>query len=196
MPDVARGLHSSHRETAGVMETRLTSLSSTRPRGPWSIPVRPTPARRAPARPARSSGWNVRISTVLKADARRIFQALTLPEYLEAWITMPDQEPESSIAVLGEAGGFRLVHSSENRVVSSIAAYFLLQKLRVLRFHWRSTRARVSVPGLVEVRIRDQFEGCVLELRHSALASAEEYLWHRKLWQNSLRKLAVLLRLD
>ena len=25
------------------------------------------------------------------ADARRISQALTEPEYLEAWITMPDQ---------------------------------------------------------------------------------------------------------
>ena len=38
------------------------------------------------------SDWNIAISVDLKADARRICQALTVPEYLEAWIRMPDME--------------------------------------------------------------------------------------------------------
>jgi hypothetical protein len=163
------------------METRLNTLLEERRKGHWSAPVR-------------ASDWSVTASIRVKVHTRRILQALTLPEYLEAWITMPDSAPDATIDVFGEANGFRLIHSSEGRVVTSVAAYFLSQRGHNLRWYWRKTETASYAWGVVDFRIRDQFDGSVLDVRHSALASAEEYRWHRRLWRNSLRKLASLLQ--
>jgi hypothetical protein len=160
--------------------TRLDAFLVARPRIDWSAP-------------ARKADWSVVASIAVHADPRRIHQALTLPEYLETWICLPDRLPDSSLAAFGEANGFRLVHSAEGRIVTSIAAYFLSRRLRALRLHWRKSCAPFCAGGLVDFRIREHSVGCVVEVRHAALASAEEFLWHQRLWRSSLQKLASLL---
>jgi hypothetical protein len=46
----------------------------------------------------------------------------------------------------------------------------------------------------VDFRVRGNFGSSVVELRHTALNSADEYAWHEALWQRSLDKLALLFR--
>jgi hypothetical protein len=48
--------------------------------------------------------------------------------------------------------------------------------------------------SLVDFRIRGNFASSVLELRHTALSSAGEFLWHQQLWSVSLARLATILR--
>ncbi len=175
-----RGLQSPCAEIVVVIGIRLNSLLHARPKRDGFAPVR-------------NADWSFATSIAVRADARRVYQALTLPEYLEAWIAMPDQRPGSSVAVFGEANGYRLIHSSGGRVLTSIAAYFLARRLRAVRLYWRKARTPVCAWGLVDLRLGDASGGCVLELRHSALSSAEEYAWHRALWQGSLSRLAALL---
>jgi hypothetical protein len=147
-----------------------------------------------------NEGRAVFLTIDIDADARRISQALTEPEYLEAWITMPDQASmqgaggESSIMATKKANGYRLDQYRAGRVISSFVGSFLFCHQRKMRLTWRNT-ARPDLPdSLVDFRIRGNFGGSILELRHTALQSAGDFLWHQQLWSASLPRLASILR--
>jgi hypothetical protein len=144
--------------------------------------------------PAPRSHWAIARSIRLDADARRISQALTEPEYLEAWISMPDQSEGSSIVASKRTNGYGLDHWRAGRVVASIIGCFLSRHQRKIRLSWRNLRGPHSAESLVDFRIRGNFGSSVLELRQTAFISADDYLWHQTLWQRSLKTLALVLR--
>ena len=144
--------------------------------------------------------WAVFLSIGVDADARRISQALTEPEYLEAWMTMPDrvtilgEEGESSIVATKKANGYRLDQYCGGRVIASFVASFLFCHQRKMRLTWHNA-ARTDLPeSLIDFRIRGNFGSSILELRHMSLQSADEFLWHQQLWSTSLPRLASILR--
>lgn len=138
--------------------------------------------------------WSIAMSIDVDADAVRIFHALTVPEYLEAWISMPG-EPEGSAVVASAAeNGYRLDQYSAGSVALSIASSYLFCHHRKMRLFWRKTRSLICSESLVDFRLRGNFASSILELRHTAIASADEYLWHQSFWHGSLQKLAFLLR--
>jgi hypothetical protein len=139
-------------------------------------------------------GLAIALSVNVDADARRISQALTEPEYLEAWICMPDQAEGSSIVASKRTNGYGLDHWRAGRVVTSIIGSFLSCHQRKMRLSWRNLRGPNSAESLVDFRIRGNFGSSVLELRQTAFISADDYLWHRTLWQRSLESLALILR--
>jgi len=145
-------------------------------------------------RPAPRTNWAIALSISVDADARRISQALTEPEYLEAWISMPDQSEGSSIVASKRANGYGLDHWRAGRVVTSIIGSFLTCHQRKMRLSWRNVCRPHSAESLVDFRIRGNFGSSVLELRQTAFISAEDYLWHQTLWQRSLESLALVLR--
>ncbi len=144
--------------------------------------------------PAPGSNWPIALSISVDADARRIFRALTEPEYLEAWISMPDQAEGSSIVASKRANGYGLDHWRAGRVVTSIVGSFLFCHQRKMRLSWRNLCRPNLAGSLVDFRIRGNFGSSVLELRQTAFLSADDYLWHRTLWQRSLETLALILR--
>jgi hypothetical protein len=144
--------------------------------------------------------WAVFLSIGVDADARRISQALTEPEYLEAWMTMPDrvtilgEEGESSIVATKKANGYRLDQYCGGRVIASFVASFLFCHQRKMRLTWHNA-ARTDLPeSLIDFRIRGNFGSSILELRHMSLQSADEFFWHQQLWSASLPRLASILR--
>jgi hypothetical protein len=144
--------------------------------------------------PSSSEDWAVFLSIGVDADARRISQALTEPEYLEAWITMPDQAEGSQVVATKKADGYRLDQYRAGRVIASFVGSFLFCHQRKMRLTWRDA-ARADLPeSLVDFRIRGNFGGSILELRHMALHSADDFLWHQQLWSASLPRLASILR--
>jgi hypothetical protein len=138
--------------------------------------------------------WTVAMSIDVDADARRIFHALTVPEYLETWIDLPDRGKNSAIVAAATDNGYRLDHYSDGRVDMSISGSYLFCHQRKLRLFWRESRLPKRTDSLVDFRLRGNFGSSVLELRHRALRSAEEYFWHERLWRGSLEKLTSLLR--
>ena len=143
------------------------------------------------------------MTITVNAEARRIFQALTLPEYLETWITFPDQSAESCIAASQLTEGYRLDQRSGNHVTLSITGSFLFCHHRKMRLCWRKipglnqtqpAHANTVANTLVDFRLRGNFGSSVLELRHNEFGSLDEFFWHYRLWRNSLPKLASLLR--
>jgi hypothetical protein len=143
---------------------------------------------------ANETNWAITMSVDVEADARRIFHALTVPEYLEAWVDLPDCGKDSAIVVAATDNGYRLDHYSDGRVDVSISGSYLFCHQRKLRLFWRATRMSNCTDSLVDFRLRGNFGSSVLELRHMAFGSAEEHIWHERLWRGSLERLTTLLR--
>jgi hypothetical protein len=141
-----------------------------------------------------SEDWTVFLSIGVDADARRISQALTEPEYLEAWITMPGQGEESSIVATKNANGYRLDQYCAGCAIASFVGSFLFCHQRKMRLSWLDTARPDVAESVVDFRIRGNFGGSILELRHMALQSAGDFLWHQQLWSASLPRLASILR--
>lgn len=144
--------------------------------------------------PAPESNWTIALSITVDADARRISQALTEPEYLEAWIVMPDQSEGSWIVASRKANGYRLDHCRAGHVISSVMGSFLFCHQRKMRLLWKSFGRTNPAESLVDFRIRGKFASSVLELRHTAIRSSNEFHWHQELWRGSLARLASVLR--
>jgi hypothetical protein len=144
--------------------------------------------------PAPESDWTIALSITVDADARRISQALTEPEYLEAWIVMPDQSEGSWIVASKKANGYRLDHCCAGCVISSVMGSFLFCHQRKMRLLWQSFGRTDPAESLVDFRIRGKFASSVLELRHTAIRSSNEFHWHQELWRGSLARLASVLR--
>jgi hypothetical protein len=130
----------------------------------------------------------------VNADAHRIFRALTLPEYLEAWICIPGAAPDSLTLASPEVNGYRLNHFSGHRASLSISGSFLFCHLRKIRLFWRKTANASSAKSVVDFRVRGNFARSVLELRHTEFGTAEELAWYETLWRRSLENLSSLLR--
>jgi len=138
--------------------------------------------------------WAVFLTIDIDADARRISQALTESEYLETWITMPNQTEGSQIVATKRADGYRLDQYRSGHVINTFVGSFLSCHLRKMRLSWHEA-ARPDVPeSLLDFRIRGNFGGSILELRHMALRSAGDFLWYQQLWSASLPRLASILR--
>lgn len=50
----------------------------------------------------------VALSFKIKADSRRVLYALSIPEYMEAWLQAPDREELLFVSDLAEQDNFRL----------------------------------------------------------------------------------------
>jgi len=130
------------------------------------------------------------------ADAGRISRALTEPEYLEAWIAIPGAAPGSFTRASSHNNGYRLDHYVAlyfgHRSALTIEGSFHFCHLRKIRLLWRKTSNTLCAESVVDFRVRGNFASSVVELRHTALASADEQVWHEELWRHSLQKLALL----
>ena len=146
------------------------------------------------AHPSPNEDWVVFLTIDVDADARRISQALTEPEYLEAWITMPNQAEDSRIVATKKTDGYCLDQYRAGRVIASFVASFLFCHQRKMRLTWHDAARSDVAESLVDFRIRGNFAGSILELRHLSLQSAGDFYWHQQLWSASLPRLASILR--
>jgi hypothetical protein len=128
----------------------------------------------------------------VNADAHRISIALTASEYLEAWIHIPGAAPGSLTVAASQHNGYRLSHYSAHRSPLTLTGSFVFCHLRKIRLLWRKTTDGDCTDSIVDFRLRGNFGSSVVELRHTALASADEFAWHEALWGRSLQKLALL----
>jgi hypothetical protein len=141
----------------------------------------------------RAAHWSIGTSICLNADVRRIFQLLTVPEYLEAWVCFPGYEAQTSPAASRQGNDYRLDFYAAGELKASISGAFLVCRQRKMLFTW--TNIGVS-PGLsmVDIRLRGNFGSSILELNHTGLASAAEYFWQMSMWRASFEKLVPLVQ--
>ncbi|HEX4311171.1 MAG TPA: SRPBCC domain-containing protein [Acidobacteriaceae bacterium] len=125
-------------------------------------------------------------------DANRLFQALTRSEYLETWITLPDDSKDSYIVAWTQSDSFRLDHYRNGRRDLMINGNYRLCRRRKILFTWRLSGDIAGSESLVYFGLHGNFTSTILEIHHRGITSAEDYVWHQEMWDGSLDRLARL----
>jgi uncharacterized protein YndB with AHSA1/START domain len=134
----------------------------------------------------------VHLELSIRAEIRRLFHALTAPEYIETWITFPGHPAGCANIATKVENDFLIAHIREGVPTTRISGRFSVCERRNLTFSWRVEGDRNVSTTLVNIRLSGDFEYTTLQLRHGGFASREQYGWHKSLWSSSLAKLKRL----
>ena len=136
--------------------------------------------------------WNVAITVSVGADRARIFQVLTVPEYVEAWFCLPGAGSNELVATAVPPNGYRIEqHGRGGPDISIFGSYRVLRRSKLI-FTWIRNVWPPAQSSLVWLRLLGDFSRTTVQVDHLALPSREEYLWHHTLWETSLKRLCSL----
>jgi len=128
----------------------------------------------------------------VRADARRLFHALTVPEYLETWVSLPGHNLGCSTAAARSNQDYVIEHYCEGSPALTITGTYSVCRRRNVVFSWR-VDGNLSIPETeVDIRLRGNFESTTLIVRHTGFAAEAERAWHQALWTVSMRRLIAL----
>jgi len=128
----------------------------------------------------------------VNAERHRLYQALTLPEYMEAWMRLPGNHGRQEVSATCTTESYRIVgRDGDGREVCIAGAYRVSRRSKIV-FTWKRGSAPTASPSLVTIRLLGDFARTTLHLAHGGLASKVEYAWHREFWEGSLGRLCML----
>jgi uncharacterized protein YndB with AHSA1/START domain len=149
-------------------------------------------ARRGVSQQPMSDRWTVLLEFSIRADARRLFHALTVPEYIETWLSFPGHHGNCANLARTAEHDYAIEHRCEGKASVTIAGTYSVRQRHNLMFSWR-VDGDPSVPeSSVDIRLRGNFESTTLVLRHKGFESAMQCAWHRALWTASIERLVRL----
>lgn len=128
----------------------------------------------------------------VRADARRLFHALTVPEYLETWVSLPGHNLGCSMAAARSNQDYVIEHYCEGSPALRITGTYSVCRRRNVVLSWR-VEGNLSIPETeVDIRLRGNFESTTLIVRHTGFAAEADCAWHKGLWTVSMRRLIAL----
>jgi uncharacterized protein YndB with AHSA1/START domain len=138
--------------------------------------------------------FSVRTSAAFSVAPARLFYALTIPEYVETWLTPPDADEVRCAGnpAAGEALSIELHHS--RRVITSIFADYKSLTPQDIHIRWYVRSRTHSHVTQLRIAIRTVRADVVLRLRHSGFTNPSAWYWHQELWGMSLTKMQMLIR--
>lgn len=139
--------------------------------------------------PAEQS-FSVSVIKSVNADRQRIFQALTLSEYIEAWFSAPDALPGHMIVAASPATISISYSRFDGGRCRFLGSYKAFRRSKVLLAWKRDTFFEIA-PSLVMIRLHGDFGRTTVHLTHSGLDESD-HAWYQALWERSLEKLASL----
>jgi uncharacterized protein YndB with AHSA1/START domain len=128
----------------------------------------------------------------IRADARRLFYALTGPEYLETWLSFPGHECGCSTFATVDDYDYMIVHLCQGTGRTAVTGRYRVRERRNVVLSWRLEGIQSLPESNVDIRLSGNFEYTTLVLRHTGFDSWRQYLWHRSMWSRSLERLGRL----
>jgi uncharacterized protein YndB with AHSA1/START domain len=138
------------------------------------------------------SPWAVRVEVIIKAEVRRLFHALTAPEYIETWMSFPGHMSGCTNVATRVDDDFAIKHLCHEVPTLHISGTYSACERRNLEFTWRVEGERGVAASYVDIRLSGNFEYTTLKLVHGGFASKEDYVWHKSFWSLSLARLKGL----
>jgi uncharacterized protein YndB with AHSA1/START domain len=126
----------------------------------------------------------------VNADRHRVFQALTVPEYIEAWFSPPGAI-HGSTEVFAGTDSFLARYSCVESGRSSILCSYKVCRRGKLLFTWEHNALSEAAPSMVKIRMLGDFSRTTVHVTHVGLTLSDQQ-WHKSLWESSLAKLARL----
>jgi hypothetical protein len=143
---------------------------------------------------SKSSSLDVCASVRIRADVRRILYALSMPEYMDAWLEMPGTERVECHSERWPFDRFRIDMFSPNAKLRCIYGSCLLSKPNRVTYLWSTSLEKSLSQSVVEIHILGgPNRRCALKLRHRGLTIEEDRKWYSTMWQRSLDKLRILM---
>ena len=132
----------------------------------------------------------IHASTSISTERQRLFQALTLPEYVEAWLILPGT-PQGRSMMIADQNSFSIrCVDAEIGVMNILCSYRAHRRSRLL-IDWKYQSSSTVNVSLVDIRLLGDFERTTLELIHFGLHESV-MSWHKQFWNASLAQLSKL----
>ena len=139
-----------------------------------------------------STTFDVLAAIKIEAECWKVLSAISIPEYIEAWVKVPE----------GVRIDFCHDLSSENRLCINLTSSdanrstygsMLQTKPGRVTFLWKTVEATTVYPSVVDILLRDGPRKCTLRLRHIGIRSWDEKELLTKFWRLSLTNLRSLM---
>jgi uncharacterized protein YndB with AHSA1/START domain len=137
---------------------------------------------------------DVVLSFKIEADRTRVFYALSVPEYIEAWLLAPGAEDSLPVFSLITRECFCIDLYQANSLRASVQCSCHVVSADHIQYAWTQTSAAGAAETLVDIQLVSASDGCVLGLKHNGLKDTIESAWYCKMWNESLEKLCNLVR--
>jgi uncharacterized protein YndB with AHSA1/START domain len=145
------------------------------------------------AAPSGATTLDILATVRIEAEVRRVLYALATPEYMEAWLQLPEVERVECHPEQRSFDRFRIdLHCSGNRQQSIYGSCLLCKPNRVT-YLWERDHSGSRFKSVVEIHLFGGPSQCTLRLKHSGLSSHEDREWHSTMWQQSLVRLCKLM---
>jgi hypothetical protein len=147
------------------------------------------------APPIRPHQWDANVvSPRIDVDARRMLFALSIPEYIEAWLQAPDADEMLMFDFVTDQRFNIGFYRTEALRASIHGSSRVVNRTRV-HYMWKTISASGITHTTVDLMILAREDGCVVVLNHRGFCSLEERAWHCNMWERSLEKLRRIVRI-
>jgi uncharacterized protein YndB with AHSA1/START domain len=148
-----------------------------------------------PENPGRKSRERViSVSADILADRRQLLYALTLPEYLEAWITPADGDADAGERVAMRCGtAYAIEYVDLSGKTITIEGVFRASSRDKVVLTWRRGSFHSTRQSVVAIKLNGNFAFTTLILTHTGVMTDPEYCWLRDLWDLSIMRLKSLV---
>jgi uncharacterized protein YndB with AHSA1/START domain len=133
---------------------------------------------------------SISVVASVNADRHRIFQALTVPEYIEAWFSAPGAI-EGRTEVFAIADFLSISYSCPRGERFTILCSYKVCRRNKLLLTWERVSLSGAEPSMVKIRLLGDFGRTTVHVTHVGVTPSDQQ-WHRDLWESSLRKLGKL----
>ena len=130
----------------------------------------------------------------VEADISRVLYALSMPEYIEAWLQAPDAEELQFIFNPTTHETLRIDLDRAEVIQASIHSTCRVVTANQVRYTWKTSSLTGTTETLVDMQLRGSSGGCILGLKHSGFKGTAEQAWCSKMWHQSLERLCRLMR--
>ena len=136
---------------------------------------------------------DVALSFQFKADSSRVFYALSIPEFIEAWLQAPDTDDLRFVFNQIAEETFRIDLYRGETLQASVDGTCWVVGTNQVRYFWKTTAPIGTTETLVDMKLLSGLGGCVLALKHSGFNDPEESARCSRMWRQSLERLCRLM---
>jgi uncharacterized protein YndB with AHSA1/START domain len=136
---------------------------------------------------------DIHASVLIEAEYRRILYALTMPEYMEAWLRFPGAEKVDCRAETRSLRNFRIHVEGASVRHRTIYGSCFISRPNTITYLWDRTRMGSIAKSIVRMQLRAGSRRCALELSHSGACEKTQQESYRMMWRDSLDALRSLM---
>ena len=133
--------------------------------------------------------FSIGITASVNADRHRIYQALTVPEYIEAWFSAPGAIAGRTAVSAGE-NSFSINWCTAQDRFRIFCSYQVCRRSKLI-FTWQPFTLAEPTSSMVKIRLLGDFGRITVHVTHIGLTSFDKQ-WHEELWAASLMRLSRL----